>query len=315
MSKAGKNDNKKYIKKKALPKLKRRSKAKYKFISLIFMLFLLILFDKHYYIINRKNKSDNSSKWEKQRLIVHALGKINNTKYSNSFEGLNYWYFEKKMRLMEADFNLTLDNHTVLTHGFGRRERPPTLAEFKKNRVKGYLTPLSFEDLVIFMEQHDDLYIITDTKFDDITHIQIQFDEMTEILSRHKNVNNRFIIEIYNERMYLFLKEKKYPFKYFMFTLYKRWENRNYTDLENIFSFCKEKEINGIIMYSFLFNSRINKLSKKYSIPLYVHTENNIFRIAEFLKRVRGVFSDEVDNSSLDAYFSYLKKFKIKFFW
>jgi len=31
---------------------------------------------------------------------------------------------------------------------------------------------------------------------------------MTQILSRHKNVNERFIIEIYNEEMFLFLKEK-----------------------------------------------------------------------------------------------------------
>ena len=60
------------------------------------MLFFLLLFDKNYYIINRKNKSANSFKWEKQRLIVHALGKINNTIYSNSLEALNYWYFEKK---------------------------------------------------------------------------------------------------------------------------------------------------------------------------------------------------------------------------
>ena len=214
------------------------------------------------------------------------------------------------MRLMEADFHLTLDNHTVLAHDFGRLIRPPTLVEFKKNRLNGYLTRLSFEDLVIFMEQHDDLYIITDTKFDDIQHIRIQFEEMTEILSRHKNVNNRFIIEIYNERMYLFLKEKKYPFKYFMFTLYKRWNSGNYTDLENIFSFCEEKKIKGIIMYSFLFNSRINKLSKKYSIPVYVHTENNIIRIAEFLQKVRGVFSDEIDKSALDAYFSNLTKLR-----
>ena len=81
------------------------------------------------------------------------------------------------------------------------------------------------------MEQHNDLYIITDTKFDDIYHIQIEFDEMIKILSRHKNVNERFIIEIYNENMHFFLKEKKYPFKYFIFTMYKRWFNRNYTDL------------------------------------------------------------------------------------
>ena len=152
------------------------------------------------------------------------------------------------------------------------------------------------------MEQHNDLYIITDTKFDDIYHIQIEFNEMTEILSRHKNVNERFIIEIYNEKMYSFLKEKKYPFKYFMFTLYKRWLDRNYTDLENIFYFCVKNKIKGIIMYTYLFNSRIDTFSKKYSIPVYLHTENNLNRIVKFLENVRGIFSDEVDKYTLDTY-------------
>ena len=294
-----KHYNKRHVKKFKLPIFTKNFKFKY---ALFIMLFLILLYENNN-IINRKFKRNYSFKWENQRLIVHALGKINDTIYSNSLEALNYWYFEKKMCLMEADFHLTSDNHTVLSHDFGL-SIPPTLEKFKKYRFRGYLTRLSFEDLAIFMEKHNDLYIITDTKFDDKEHIQIQFDEMTEILSRHKNVNYRFIIEIYNENMYLFLKEKKYPFKYFMFTLYTRWLDRNDTDLENIFSFCAENKIKGIIMYSFLFNSRIYQLSKKYSIPIYVHTENNIIRIAELLKYVRGVFTDEVDKTTLDAYFS-----------
>ena len=87
-----------------------------------------------------------------------------------------------------------------------------------------------------------------------------------------------------------------------MFTMYKRWLNRNYTDLENIFYFCSKNKIKGIIMYSYLFNSRINTLSKKYSIPVYLHTENNLDRISKFLENVSGIFSDEVDKSTLDAY-------------
>ena len=161
----------------------------YKFIF-IFFLFLMALFILFYK--KRRNTNNNyvyKSSWEKERLIVHALGKINTTIYSNTLEALKYWYFEKNMRLMEADFHLTSDNHVVLTHDFSILGRIPTLEEFKKYRLNGYLTRISFEDLVIFMEQHNDLYIITDTKFDDIYHIQIEFDEMIKILSRHKNVN------------------------------------------------------------------------------------------------------------------------------
>ena len=95
-----------------------------------------------------KNTNNNyvcKSSWEKERLIVHALGKINTTIYSNTLEALKYWYFEKNMRLMEADFHLTSDNHVVLTHDFSILGRTPTLEEFKKYRLNGYLTRISFE--------------------------------------------------------------------------------------------------------------------------------------------------------------------------
>ena len=49
------------------------------------------------------------------------------------------------------------------------------------SKTKGNLSPLTFEDLVIFMEHNKDLYIITDTKNKDKNNIQIEFDEMTEI--------------------------------------------------------------------------------------------------------------------------------------
>jgi len=257
--------------------------------------------------IKEQIKEKITYKWEEEKLVVHALGRYNNTIYTNSLEALKYWY-GKNMRLMEADFHLTQDNHTVTAHDFSHLSKTPTLEEFKKSYAKGYLTPMTFEDLVIFMEQHPDLYIITDTKFTDKERIQIEFDEMTEILSRHKSVNERFIIEIYNEQMFLFLKEKKYPFKFFMFTLYQRWDERNYDELEKIFAFCAEHNINAIILFEGLFNSRINELSKKYAIPIYLHTVNSLVKITNFLKDVKGVFTDDVTKAMLNEYISNINK-------
>jgi len=74
---------------------------------------------------------------------------------------------------MEADFYLTKDNHIVTAHNFNHLSKITTFEEFKKSYAKGYLTPMTFEDLVIFMEQHPDLHFITDTKFTDIECIQI----------------------------------------------------------------------------------------------------------------------------------------------
>ena len=269
-------------------KIKKDKKYLFTLILFLVLIFLLILLLKANNRKNNKNKiiednifityNDTIEKynWEDEKLIVHALGKYN--------------------------------NHIVLAHDFDHLKNKPTLKEFKQFYAKGYLTPMTFEDLAIFMKKNEDLFIITDTKYVDKINIQLEFDEMNEILSRYNGVKKRFIIEIYNEEMFLFLKEKKYNFKYFMFTLYKRWNGRDYKDLENIFAFCAKNKINSIIMYKHLFNSRINNLSKNYSIPVYLHTENSLIKIVEFLKNAKGIFTDAIDKIILNEYISNLTK-------
>ena len=254
-----------------------------------------------------KNIIKNTSiyPWEKEKLIIHALGEYNQTKYTNSLEALNYWYFKENMTVLEVDFYLTKDNHIILAHDFKHSKRIPTLDEFKnKMRTRGNLTTMNFEDLVIFMEKNKNLYIITDTKYTDLRSIKIEFDEMTKILNYHKGVNERFIIQIYNEKMFLFLKKKNYPFSFFIFTLYLRWdESNNLDDLENIFRFCKKNKIRGIIMFHYLFGNSISNLSKKYSVPIYLHTVNNLKKIDEYFKKgIKGIMTDNVSNKLYNEY-------------
>ena len=248
---------------------------------------------------------DNKNKWKKEKLIIHALGEYNNTIYANSFEGLNYYHIIKKMNLMEADFLLTKDEHIVSAHDYKIfNYKKPTYKKFKESRTRGNLTPITFEDLVQFMYTHKELYIITDTKYSDITRIEKEFNEMVQILDKYKDVNERFIIEIYNEKMYEFLKLKNYPFKYFLFTLYRRLTYPyNYTDMENIFKYCKENQIDGIIMWDNWFNERISNFSYLYSIPVYLHTVNDIQKVIKlFNQGAKGIFTDNITNDILEQY-------------
>ena len=238
---------------------------------------------------------------------MHAFGEYNQAIYTNSIDALNYWYFEEKMTLMEADFHLTRDNHIVLAHYFNYFKSIPNIEEFKKIKVHGNLTTMTFEDLVIFMEKRKDLYIITDTKYTNLRKIQIEFDKMTEILNHHKGINERFIIQVYNERMFLFLKKKNYPFHLFLFTLYQRWgrwiKRNKLADLENIFKFCKKNKIRGIVMFHHLFGNPIDKLSKKYSVPVYLHTVNNLTKIDEYFnKGIKGIITDNISNKLFNEY-------------
>ena len=248
---------------------------------------------------------DNKNKWKKEKLVIHALGEYNNTIYTNSFEGLNYYHIIKKMNLMEADFLLTKDEHIVTAHDYEVfNYKKPTYKEFKQSRTRGNLTPITFEDMVQFMYTHKELYIITDTKYSDITRIEKEFNEMTQILAKYKDVNERFIIEIYNEKMYEFLKLKNYPFNHFLFTLYQRLTYPyNYTDMENIFKYCKENQIDGIIMWEKWFNDRISNFSYLYSTPVYLHTVNDIQKAIKLLNQgAKGIFTDNITNDILEKY-------------
>ena len=205
---------------------------------------------------------------------------------------------------MEADFMLTKDNRTVLAHDYSNFKYPPTLEEFKKSKGKANTTRMVFEDLVLFMIENKDLYIMTDTKHKDIGRIRIEFDEMTSILNNHKELYERFIIEIYNEKMYFFLKQKNYPFKYFVFTLYQRWEPPwGLKDLETIFAFCKQNKIHGILFFDFLFKDYFLQFSRNYSVPLYIHTVNNIEKAVDFMKKgVKTIMTDNITDIMLDKY-------------
>ncbi len=271
---------------------------------LIFLFLIIIVF---VIVFNLKKRS---FKWENEKLVLHALGEMNNCQYTNSIEALNYWYHEKKMYLMEADFQLTKDNHVVLAHDFLHLSQTPNLTEFKKSKSKGNLTPMTFEDLVKFMYENKKLYIITDSKYDDPEHIIIEFDEMTNILKKYKGVSSKFIIQIYNENMYKILKERNYPFKNFLFTLYLRWDpNKGLEDLEKIFEFCKKNKIKGVVIWINFFKESIIEISKKYSIPVYFHSENNIDKIYELLQKgAKGIYTDNVDNALLNKYIKNKKK-------
>ena len=251
------------------------------------------------------NLTDDGPRWKKEKLIMHALGEVNNSTYINSYEGLNYYHTVKNMNLMEADFLLTKDNHLVVAHDYGVfDDETPTLDQFKSSKTRGNQTPMTFEDLVKYMNNNRDLYIITDTKYTDFSYIEREFNEMEKILSKYGDVNERFIIEIYNEKMYEFLKEKKYPFKYFLFTLYRRLPNLFvYTDLLLIFEFCKENKIDGIIIQSYWFDSPIIEFSKKYSIPVYLYTSNDIKTTVDLLNSgVKAVMTDNLTNDILEKF-------------
>ena len=137
---------------------------------------------------------------------MHALGMIDGHTYTNSYEALTQNYF-RGHRAFECDFLLTSDNELVACHDWGSGEEGdpstiPTEQEFMEAKILGKYTPMSIEDIVRFMDEHPDIYLITDTKSAETEYYTIQFQKIVDTAKKvivrmfWIDLSYRFIIHI-----------------------------------------------------------------------------------------------------------------------
>ncbi|MFW8567199.1 glycerophosphodiester phosphodiesterase family protein, partial [Orrella sp. 11846] len=111
----------------------------------------------------------NSYKSDHSRFIAHAGGELDGHRYTNSLEALDHSY-RNGYRLFELDFIKTSDNHFVTSHDWilwrtqtGYEDSiPPTLAEFKKQKILGKYTGISMHDLNLWFVEHPDAILVSD---------------------------------------------------------------------------------------------------------------------------------------------------------
>ena len=109
---------------------------------------------------------DKGAWYEEVPLIYHGGGGIDGCDYTNSKEALEQT-LAAGHRYVEIDFLYTLDEHLVCAHFWSSLygdETIPTLEEFKSLKVFGKYTSVTAEQLVAYMAEYEDLYIIIDTK-------------------------------------------------------------------------------------------------------------------------------------------------------
>ena len=111
---------------------------------------------------------------EDERTVVHGAGWIEDDfgkkyDYTNSFDALANSY-RMGNRVIEIDFIWTLDEKLVCAHEdepFARgieSDGPLTEAEFLEKKSNGLFTTMSMSMLADFMREHQDMYVVTDSK-------------------------------------------------------------------------------------------------------------------------------------------------------
>lgn len=249
-------------------------------------------------------------KWTGDTFISHAFGKVDDCAYTNSLEAFENNY-AKGHRTFEVDLYLTRDKKVVLAHDWNHSARiqkqawteqmPPTEEEFKNSKIYNRFTPLSYSDLLRLMKDHPEIRIVTDTKYTDREHIEIEFRYMvdTAVSLEMEDVLDRMIIQIYNEEMYQVV-NRIHPFCSYIFTLYQRWDGSS-EELENICKWCMNVGIDTITMPVNMYSKNIGEIVGR-GIKIYVHTVNNALEAKNLLKEgVRGLYTDSL--SAMDLSF------------
>ena len=235
---------------------------------------------------------------QSQKTVVHACGKYNDYTYTNSYEALVNCY-EEGNRVCEIDFNLTRDNRLVLGHEGGSdawmvgldTTDVLTEAQFLDQKYLGELTTMSLDDLADFMRSHEDFYVVTDIKGQNLNNVE----GCAIIAAECPDLLDRFIIQIYHISEYG--QVRNLGFMNIIFTLYATGETERTTDvlLQNL----NDCDLLGFTFWdSWAQDSFVGPIAPSGTL-MFVHTVNGEEQIRSFVDRGLYVYTDNTDNAWL----------------
>ena len=227
----------------------------------------------------------------------------------NCLEGFQAQY-AAGVRVFEADLRLTSDMEVVLRHDWragwqeGVSETSiPTLEEFLETPVLGEYTPLSFQDLLLLMEEYPDVCIITDTKFTEAEVVTAQF---TAMLSDAKELGltylfDRFVIQVYDELMFKVV-DGLHHFPHYIYTLYATGFAGTEGAFREAASFCADNGFLGLTLWDYWWREAYAPIARELGVAVYVHTVNDAQEARELLNQgVSGIYTDTLTPADLTA--------------
>ena len=223
----------------------------------------------------------------------------------NCLEGFQAQY-AAGVRVFEADLRLTSDMEVVLRHDWragwqeGVSETSiPTLEEFLETPVLGEYTPLSFQDLLLLMEEYPDVCIITDTKF-------TEAEVFTAMLSDAKELGltylfDRFVIQVYDELMFKVV-DGLHHFPHYIYTLYATGFAGTEDAFREAASFCVDNGFLGLTLWDYWWRETYAPIARELGVAVYVHTVNDAQEARELLDQgVSGIYTDTLTPADLTA--------------
>ena len=240
--------------------------------------------------------------YDNNKVVIHALGEIDGHAYTNSGEALEKSY-SMGNTIFECDFSLTSDDKLVACHdwntgfqeGFSE-DNIPTKDLFMQVKILGKYTPVSIDEIVRFMEENQEVYIVTDTKYAEAEFYNLQFGEIVDTAVKNdcEDILKRFIIQIYHPYMYEDI-NKIYQFDNYIYTLYQEVYRGDIQEMEEYAMFCRQHDIDVITMNAEYYSDELLDICDRYGLQLFVHTVNDEEMKKSFLEKKVGIYTDSFD--------------------
>jgi glycerophosphoryl diester phosphodiesterase len=273
------------------------NKSKWSFLEIVLVLVLLAGF----IVIIKMTENKGNVETEYRNTVIdsaymmHALGGLEDQySYTDSIEALTTNY-QEGYRLFEVDVNLTSDGIPVLVHGWRKsdyqkrigfdnydeknandsEEYIPTYEAFMDFEIQEHYTATDFTQLVTFMENHKDMYVMIDVgdrNYDDTVSI---YRAMVETADGRTNVLDRLIVGGHTIDMIEAVKEV-YDFK--LFNLYFAADDvreERLWKIEDFIAYCKDNNIQSCSVASTVFTDEVATEFENSGLIIYVFTVND----------------------------------------
>jgi len=249
---------------------------------------------------------DEENAWyTKARLRAHAGGGIEGCMYTNSKEALLESY-KKGIRIIELDATITSDDKVVISHNFmkdvtwGLSSDLPTYKEFMECKICGRFTPMSLEDLIIFLVEHRDLHIVLDHPAKGFLQLTKIINKLLELINEKqldKNVLDQFIIQVFTIEEHEWLNSLKH-FKNLEFYFSAK------RDIEGTIDYVVKSKVHTVSINKTRLNKELVTKFSKLGVRVFSPSINEPEEIkAAFDMGIWGITSDFISIEELKNIF------------
>lgn len=245
---------------------------------------------------------DEDGAWYTQnRLRAHAGGGIDGFAYTNSYEALINTY-NRGIKVIEFDATITSDDKAVISHNFmpdvtkGLSCEVPTYDEFMQCKICDRFTPMSLEQLMEFMEQHDDLYVVLDHPAKgsiQLARIIIALLKILEEKKISKKILDQFIIQVFSVEEYEWMRSVRL-FKNIEFYFSAS------RDIEGTLEYVVKNKVHTVSINKVRLNKEIVGKFNRWGVRVFSPSINEENEVKEaFEMGLWGVTSDFLDQRKL----------------